>query len=124
MVRRHILVSRQDRDSLNGFALWVSIGAALGLWHVGYSAPKQYSTISIWLGCWASGAAYGPLLPPGTWWAVSVLDERGMRMDAWMAIACLAAYITTGLFFHIRSQIQRKPAPLPPVRNLSSQERT
>lgn len=33
--------------------------------------------ITTWLACWKAGIAYGPLLPPGTWYGVPSLDESG-----------------------------------------------
>jgi len=34
--------------------------------------------IGAWLGCWQSGVAYGPALPPSSWWAVPTPDESGL----------------------------------------------
>jgi len=33
--------------------------------------------VMAWLGCWASGSAYGPVAPAGTVWAIPTLDETG-----------------------------------------------
>ncbi len=35
--------------------------------------------VTIWLGCWAAGTAYGPTLEPGTWWGMAILDETGLN---------------------------------------------
>lgn len=40
-------------------------------------------SVSIWLGCWLAGTAYGPELPAGTWWAVPSLDEAGAYAPRW-----------------------------------------
>ena len=32
----------------------------------------------IWMGCWLSGCAYGPLTPQDAWWGIPVTDETGL----------------------------------------------
>jgi phosphatidylglycerol---prolipoprotein diacylglyceryl transferase len=176
---------------VNGFSLWVGIGATLGLWRVARNSPQQHSTtlvnmglftlffslvgarlfytwinydyfaahlveipqiwlgglawpgavggawiailslplanhgsrgsripigwiadrlypllpplsISIWLGCWSMGVAYGPALPQGTWWAIPSLDESGVFNPHWplqflSAISLLAFFLLLDL---------------------------
>jgi phosphatidylglycerol---prolipoprotein diacylglyceryl transferase len=172
---------------VNGFNVWVGLGAALGLWRVAHNSPQQHSTtlvnmglftlfsslvgarlfytwvnyeyfaarlveipqiwlgglswpgaiggawiailslpfiyrssrggriplgwimdrlypllpplsISVWLGCWSMGIAYGPALPQGTWWAIPSLDESGVYNFHWplqflSAISLLAFFL-------------------------------
>ncbi len=40
-------------------------------------------SISIWLGCWAAGVAYGPAAPANAWWSVPSLDESGIYNPHW-----------------------------------------
>ncbi len=44
--------------------------------HLAFMLPPL--TVSIWLGCWLAGYAYGPAAPDGAFWGVPCRDESGV----------------------------------------------
>lgn len=66
--------------------------------------------VSVWLGCWQIGAAYGVELPEGTWWAMLAPDERGLVVPRFplQPVAALSLLI---FFWFIETRI--KPARTP-----------
>jgi phosphatidylglycerol---prolipoprotein diacylglyceryl transferase len=39
--------------------------------------------VSVWLGCWQAGIAYGQPLPAGAWWGNPGMDENGIFTPRW-----------------------------------------
>lgn len=74
--------------------------------------------ISIWLGSWITGLAYGPTLPAGTWWAVPSLDESGAYSPRW-PLQLLAA-LSLLAFFWLLEALVKKPEPAGRLSGLAS----
>ncbi|MBE9523756.1 MAG: prolipoprotein diacylglyceryl transferase [Chloroflexi bacterium] len=55
-------------------------------------------TISIWLGCWVAGTAYGPKVD--AWWGIPVQDMRGDVSIRW-PLQPLGALLTVGISWGI-----------------------
>jgi phosphatidylglycerol:prolipoprotein diacylglycerol transferase len=53
-------------------------------------------SVSVWLGCWLDGCAYGG--PAGAWWAVPARDEWGQLALRW-PVQLLGALLSLGLFW-------------------------
>ena len=66
-------------------------------------------SISIWLGCWVAGVAYGRIQPAGTWWAVPSLDESGTYNLHW-PLQLLSAFSLIA-FFGFLELLVKQPRP-------------
>jgi prolipoprotein diacylglyceryltransferase len=47
--------------------------------------------VTIWMGCWAWGIAYGPLAPPHSFWGIPTWDESGLSARR-LPLQLLAAF--------------------------------
>jgi prolipoprotein diacylglyceryltransferase len=47
--------------------------------------------VTIWMGCWAWGIAYGPLAPPNSFWGIPTWDESGVS-EMRLPLQLLAAF--------------------------------
>ncbi|MBE0699366.1 MAG: prolipoprotein diacylglyceryl transferase, partial [Anaerolineaceae bacterium] len=81
---------------------------------LGWIADRIYPllpplSISIWLGCWSMGVAYGPALAEGTWWAIPSLDESGTFNLHW-PLQFLSA-LSLLVFFLLLELRLKRPRP-------------
>jgi prolipoprotein diacylglyceryltransferase len=60
--------------------------------------------VSIWLGCWLAGCAYGPLVLPDVWWGVPAADESGL-VSTRLPLQPLAAAILLASFWLLESRL-------------------
>lgn len=72
-------------------------------------------TVTIWIGCWQVGTAYGALLPDGAWWGLHMPDESGVT-GVYFPLQPLAALILLLYFFALETWIK----PLRPPGRLSA----
>jgi phosphatidylglycerol:prolipoprotein diacylglycerol transferase len=65
--------------------------------------------IAGFLASWLAGAAYGPALPPGTWWGLPAPDESGLVALRWplLPVAGLALLV----FYGLMEQLVLLPRP-------------
>lgn len=61
------------------------------------------------LACWLAGVAYGPQLPPGTWWGVPAPDETGLMTLRWPLQ--LAAALSLLVFYILMENLMPLPRP-------------
>lgn len=61
------------------------------------------------LGCWLAGVAYGPQLPPGTWWGIPAPDESGLVALRWPLQPAAATALL--LFYGLMEQLAPLPRP-------------
>lgn len=62
-------------------------------------------SISIWMGSWLIGTAYGPQTPAGAWWGIPSLDESGIYSQRW-PLQPIAAVSLLLLFWLIEMQVK------------------
>lgn len=70
--------------------------------------------VTIWVGCWITGAAHGVILPEGTWWGIPAADET-LGNVRYFPLQPLAA-LTLLLFFWT---LETRVKPLRPPGRLS-----
>lgn len=70
--------------------------------------------ITTWIACWEAGVAYGPPLPPGTWYSVPSLDASGVYNPHWPLQP--AAAISLLIYFWF---LEQHVKPLSPPGKLS-----
>jgi len=83
--------------ALGGGLLTIALIALLKGWHFGALCDANLPlltamTISIWLGCWVAGTAYGP--KTDLWWGVPTGDIQGQMVLRW-PVQLLGALLTT-----------------------------
>jgi len=98
--------------ALGGGLLTIALIALLQGWHFGALCDANLPlltamTISIWLGCWVAGTAYGPKVD--IWWGVPAVDIGGQMALRWplqllgAMLTTLLSWITTMLWGKIRA---------------------
>lgn len=76
----------------------ISLFAIARIWHVGFSKLADGLVpmipplaVTIWMGCWAWGIAYGPLTSPNSFWGIPTWDESGASANR-LPLQLLAAF--------------------------------
>ncbi len=87
--------------SILGAVLALGLAASLGALPLGRIADDLLPlalpvVLSVWIGCWLTGSAYG--LPAQGWWALPARDEWGQVSARW-PVQLLGALLTLLLFF-------------------------
>jgi len=108
------------------------LGAYFGIWLISKGWKSSFLKIadaltpmvpplvvSIWMGCWLSGMAYGFSTPPDTFWGMSVMDETGYVQDRFpLQLIASVSILMFAFWLETRKAVYQKEGQKAAVMNL------